>query len=132
MWKLSPLILSAAVVACGPAITGQRREPINPSISSPTTSLGGTQSERVQSGVPLPEGSPYAGTVAMGRSHPARVVKEAQMALRQKGYDPGAIDGSMGNETREALKKFQRDANLDVTGTLNPATAQKLGVDLTP
>lgn len=104
-------------------------ETIHPDISSASSSYGGTQSERNASGVPFPEGSPFSGTVSMGRAHPVSVVKDAQHALIQRGYNPGPIDGSMDEATREALKEFQRDSNLEVTGTLNAATARNLGVE---
>jgi peptidoglycan hydrolase-like protein with peptidoglycan-binding domain len=52
------------------------------------------------------------------------------MALAQRGFNPGEIDGNLDENAREALKSFQRDAQLEVTGTLNQATARELGVDL--
>ena len=103
-------------------------ETIRPDISSRDSSLGSTQSMRTQSGIPLPQGSPFAGTVEMASPNPVPVVKELQKALIQRGYNPGPIDGKLDENTREALKAFQQDAGLEVTGTLNPATAEELGV----
>ena len=106
-------------------------ETIYPDISAPGTSNAGTQSERVgPSGVPLPQGSPFAGTVEMGRAHPTAVAKQVEMALEQRGFNPGEIDGNLDEDTREALKEFQRETDLEVTGTVNQATARELGVDL--
>jgi peptidoglycan hydrolase-like protein with peptidoglycan-binding domain len=106
-------------------------ETIRPDISAPGTSNAGTQSARTgPSDVPLPQGSPFAGTVEMRRAHPAPVAKAAEMALAQRGFNPGVIDGNLDENAREALKNFQRDAQLEVTGTLNQATARELGVDL--
>lgn len=118
---------------------------------SPKGSEGGSRSERAgESGVPLSKGSPQSGTVDMGKSgsttdrgssgmssssgtatsHRASSsnVKEVQQALKDKGYDPGPIDGRMGAKTKEALKSFQSASNLSATGTLNSQTAEKLGV----
>ncbi len=123
---------------------------------SPKGTEGGSRSERSgESGVPLPKGSPQSGTVDMGKSggssgssgmssssgtsgmsgssHSANRgsgshVKEVQQALKDKGYDPGPIDGVMGAKTKEALKSFQSASNLSATGTLNSQTAEKLGV----
>lgn len=39
-------------------------------------------------------------------------VKEIQIALQNAGYNPGAIDGRMGRQTRDAIKAFQRANNL--------------------
>jgi peptidoglycan hydrolase-like protein with peptidoglycan-binding domain len=55
-------------------------------------------------------------------------VKEVQEALKDKGHDPGPVDGVMGARTKEALKSFQTASNLQPTGALNAETAQKLGV----
>ena len=138
-FSLAAGILTATAIASGSALAQSsgakqqdKREKITPDISSPSTSTGGTQSERTQSGAPLPEGSPFRGTVEMGRAHSTDDVKEAQQALRDKGHNPGPIDGMMGPRTREALKSFQSASGLESTGTLNPATAEKLGVDLGP
>lgn len=55
-------------------------------------------------------------------------IKNAQTALRDKGYDCGAIDGRLGNpynsRTRTAIKKFQKDNQLSETGELTEETYQ--------
>jgi hyperosmotically inducible protein len=56
---------------------------------------------------------------------PAQVMT-MQQALKDKGYDPGPIDGVMGRKTASALKKYQRTENLNVTGQMDTATAAKL------
>jgi hypothetical protein len=96
----------------------------------PNTSLGGTQSERArEAGVPLPKGSPHAGTVEMGAGQNSMThVKQAQQALKEKGYDPGPIDGVMGARTKEAIKSFQNASNLQATGSLDAETSEKLGI----
>ena len=98
--------------------------------SRESTSLGGTQSERDrETGVPLPKGSSAAGTVELGAGHSSRMnIKQAQQALKDKGYDPGAIDGVMGARTKEAIKSFQNASSLQVTGTLDAQTSQQLGI----
>jgi peptidoglycan hydrolase-like protein with peptidoglycan-binding domain len=55
-------------------------------------------------------------------------IKKVQETLRDKGYDPGPIDGVMGSQTREALRQYQKAENLPVTGHLDGGTAGKLGV----
>jgi osmotically-inducible protein OsmY len=58
---------------------------------------------------------------------PARVMA-MQQALRDKGYDPGPIDGVMGSKTASALKKYQQAENLNVTGQMDAKTAAKLKI----
>ncbi|MEC5323473.1 efflux RND transporter periplasmic adaptor subunit [Aurantimonas sp. A3-2-R12] len=49
-----------------------------------------------------------------------------QRRLRSLGYEPGPIDGLLGDATREAIKKFQRDNDLDVTGEITATLANAL------
>ena len=39
-----------------------------------------------------------------------------QKALAAKGYDSGPTDGLMGPKTRDAIRQFQGDNGLQVTG----------------
>jgi peptidoglycan hydrolase-like protein with peptidoglycan-binding domain len=55
-------------------------------------------------------------------------VRSAQMALRDRGYYNGPINGQMTAATRDAIRRFQRDQNLAVTGDINLATARALGL----
>ena len=52
----------------------------------------------------------------------------AQQALKDKGHDPGAIDGKMGRNTRAALADYQKAEGLTVTGRLDNDTRAKLGM----
>jgi peptidoglycan hydrolase-like protein with peptidoglycan-binding domain len=73
---------------------------------------------------PADSSSPSEGAKA-GREH----VKAAQQALKEKGYDPGTIDGVMGPKTQAALKDFQKAQGLQETGRLDGETMAKLGVE---
>jgi peptidoglycan hydrolase-like protein with peptidoglycan-binding domain len=52
----------------------------------------------------------------------------AQQALKDKGHDPGAIDGKMGPHTRAAVSGYQKAEGLKVTGRLDDDTRAKLGM----
>lgn len=54
-------------------------------------------------------------------------IYSVQRALKAAGYNPGAIDGIMGLQTTNALKKFQQDKGLPI-GNLNIETLNTLGV----
>lgn len=43
----------------------------------------------------------------------------AQSALRQSGYYHGPVDGKLNESARLALRGFQKDDGLEVTGELN-------------
>lgn len=51
-------------------------------------------------------------------------VREAQLKLREKGYYDGEIDGIPGPKTRDALREYQRENNLEGTGRLNAESAR--------
>jgi osmotically-inducible protein OsmY len=55
-------------------------------------------------------------------------VMAMQQALKDKGFDPGPIDGSLGPRTTSALKEYQKSENLTVTGKMDHDTAAKLGM----
>jgi peptidoglycan hydrolase-like protein with peptidoglycan-binding domain len=55
-------------------------------------------------------------------------VRDAQQALKDKGYDPGPVDGINGPLTRAAVRNYQQKENLDADGRLGPKTLDSLGV----
>ena len=58
----------------------------------------------------------------------AEQVKAVQQALKDKGHDPGEVDGKMGPKTQQALRDYQQKEGLKATGRLDTETASKLGV----
>lgn len=61
---------------------------------------------------------------------PDAVVKEAQEILTSKGFNPGAIDGWMGEKTRDAIYAYQKaHQHLEADGILGPATLSQLRRD---
>lgn len=59
-------------------------------------------------------------------------VYQAQKKLKEMGYDPGPADGIWGKKTTLALKRFQRDHGLPVTGKLDERTQAELLVKNPP
>lgn len=53
-------------------------------------------------------------------------VYKVQKTLRQIGYNPGKLDGLWGKFTESAVKRFQRDIGLPMTGQLDEQTKAKL------
>jgi len=56
------------------------------------------------------------------------VVRKAQEALDRAGYEIGTADGHLGPRTVAALKRFQSDRYLPVTGEIDEATIGALGL----
>lgn len=56
------------------------------------------------------------------------IVKRVQIALMAQGYYKGAIDGVVSPALRGAVRKFQGDRNLAVTGTITPQTLDAMKI----
>jgi len=56
-------------------------------------------------------------------------MKLTQETLRHFGYAPGDINGIMRFETASALRAFQREQGLKITGQANPETLAALGIE---
>lgn len=55
-------------------------------------------------------------------------IRAEQQALKDKGFDPGPVDGVDGPQTRAALRQFQDKQNLKEDGRLGPQTRDALGL----
>jgi peptidoglycan hydrolase-like protein with peptidoglycan-binding domain len=53
-------------------------------------------------------------------------LKKIQHALSELGYGPLTVDGLMGTNTAAALKRFELDRGLPITGEANPQTLERL------
>lgn len=52
-----------------------------------------------------------------------------QQSLEEKGYDPGRSDGIADDSTRRAIRDFQRDKELPMTGVVDERTAENLSLN---
>lgn len=57
----------------------------------------------------------------------AEGIRQVQQALTKKGFDPGPIDGVLGPQTEQALRKFQDYYGIKVTGRIDNQTLYALG-----
>ncbi len=67
---------------------------------------------------PVVEGREIAGDLAV----------DVQRTLARKGYYRGAIDGDLGPRSRAAIREWQADCRLPVTGQLDAATLRSLAL----
>ena len=75
--------------------------------------------------------SDYNDQPAYGGSQQSVVnatVSAVQSELTKLGYYNGTIDGVLGDEAGAALARYQQDQDISVTGTVNAATLQSLGI----
>ncbi len=73
-----------------------------------------------------PSAAPQAGNTQKPSDD---VVLRAQQALERAGYEIGTPDGHPGPRTIAALKRFQTDRYLTVSGQLDETTLAALGID---
>ncbi len=67
---------------------------------------------------------------ALSQSHDT--VRQAQQALKDKGYDPGPVDGINGPLTKAAVRQYQEKENISADGRIGPKTLDSLGVKPAP
>ena len=58
-------------------------------------------------------------------------ISQVQKMLKEKGMYSGDATGKLDNATRASIKTYQKENGLRETGTLNRATLEKMGVELT-
>ena len=72
----------------------------------------------------------YDGPIyTYGNLLPDQEIVNVQRALQQLGYYAGGFTGSLGPTTRAAIAAYQEDTGLDVTGVIDAATVQALGLN---
>jgi photosystem II stability/assembly factor-like uncharacterized protein len=69
-----------------------------------------------------------ATAVAAPAAKPSDTVRRAQQALKAAGYDVGEPDGRAGKQTLTALKRYQGERHLPVTGKFDVLTLAALGL----
>jgi putative peptidoglycan binding protein len=78
---------------------------------------------------PLQSYYDYDGPIyTYGNLLPDEVIANVQVALQDAGYYFGAVTGSLNFEMRAALANFQRDYGLPITGAIDEATVETLGL----
>ena len=80
--------------------------------------------DTTKSDAPTPEG--------MKSGADKEQVKAVQQALKDKGHDPGAVDGEMGPKTEAALRDYQQKEGLTATGNADAETMAKLSAAASP
>ena len=75
-----------------------------------------------------PDSSPtYRG--ARGDDRADGLTVDVQRALRHDGYYRGDIDGDIGPGTRGAIRQYQYDHHLEVTGRIDRSLLRSLGIE---
>ena len=70
----------------------------------------------------------FAISVEAKSTYSKTTIKNVQKKLNKLGYDCGTADGVSGKKTKAAIKEYQEDNDLKVTGTINKTLLTNLGV----
>ena len=107
------------------AATGRVQEPFTyGSLSSDGVYLTARAEPPPKVRPPWPQGTPGVAEAALELSRAER--RQIQLGLLRAGYDPGDVDGLIGDQTRAALKQWQASHGEAVTGYLNAEIAKTL------
>jgi peptidoglycan hydrolase-like protein with peptidoglycan-binding domain len=112
------IVLSSAVgLVSGPAWSqeapGETRQP-DPNLTRPG---------RGENDIP---GTGQRGTPELSKND----MQKVEEALHAKGYQVGKIDGTADDDARKAIRSFQQDNGMPITGMVDQRTADRLGVRL--
>ena len=56
------------------------------------------------------------------------LVQQVQERLRDRGFDPGSIDGRTGPKTVQAIRAFQESVGMKADGRIDMALMERLGI----
>lgn len=137
-WKLTTAAAIATLMFAGSALaqgtTGSAASGTDTKSEQPKSSSDTMKSSDTAKSSDMKSADKSAdGMKAQGRKGGAAMgdekVKAAQQALKDKGHDPGEVDGKMGPKTQAALRDFQKAQGMQATGRLDAKTAQALGME---
>lgn len=83
--------------------------------------MGEAEEETVETETEI---EPQAGTSRFDKE----TIRKVEQALKDKNLFDGKVDGVIDVKTTEAIRRFQTDNGMTVTGKLDPTLLQKLGV----
>lgn len=111
----------AASSASNPSTGSVRTTRVTPPVPSPSAPHAQTVSAPANAG-PVPP-APVGGNALSGdRARIARL----QAALSEMGYGPISVDGFAGEQTANAIRRFELDRGLAITGALGPMVEQEV------
>ncbi len=124
---MKPWTSAAALIVAGAMLAGSAS-------AQTTTPSGGPKAKESTGGAAGKSDTMKSGSMkdsttrgSAGTAGKSEQVKAVQQALKDKGHDPGAVDGKMGPKTQAALRDFQSKEGLKASGRLDADTMAKLG-----
>ena len=144
-WTTALALIAASTMLVGSALAqatspgDQSKDKAKTDMKAPDATKPDTKSDTMKSDTMKSEGMKSDGMKSAkqgkGKGDMARAggdaeqVRAVQQALKDKGHDPGEVDGKMGPKTQAALRDYQQKEGLKATGRLDAETTTKLGVE---
>ena len=132
VWKSVVALAVAGAFVAGPA-WAQTSTPATADKSADKSATGATGTAGSTGAADKPDKAAKSGEMKVGKGESAikgganqEQVRMAQQALKDKGHDPGPIDGKFGPKTKAALTGFQKAQGLKESGQLDSETMAKL------
>jgi putative peptidoglycan binding protein len=108
-----------------PGASSQSLRPLQQGAPEPQQSQAPNEARQAQSaGSQQNAGGAAGGAVNLSRDQ----IRQAQVILKQKGFDVGDLDGKLGPRTRKALMAYQQQQGLQATGQMDQQTVSALGI----
>ena len=130
MWAVGAGALALALGGCGDGTDRTMSSADGGAGLNPSTSLTMVQDVLRSTAAGARTASDRADPVKPawrnGSHATANDVKTVQSNLAAIGYRPGAVDGVAGARTRAAIRRYQADNGLPVSGKLSPELAQSI------
>lgn len=111
------VVEGAVLGAVGGGLTGALTKPSQVDMGDPAW-----KKSSAASSAPAPQ-----AVAAQPSLNQAVINLQSQLAAR--GYDPGPIDGVMGERTRQAIRAYQRDRQMPVDGQVSQALVASLAAN---
>jgi peptidoglycan hydrolase-like protein with peptidoglycan-binding domain len=77
-------------------------------------------------GASFGERAARAGTAHDRKPNAEAVIRTVQQALADLGYNPGKADGQLRSETQQAIREFEKNSGLPVTGRISGVLVARL------
>jgi peptidoglycan hydrolase-like protein with peptidoglycan-binding domain len=129
---LGRIFIVPSLIALTPvAIWAQAAPQTTPPPSSGRAQSGGDAAITGQSDTDVRQsGGQKTPTSSAGMAASSEEITKLQQALKDRGQDPGTVNGVMTPQTQQALKSFQAQQGLNATGTLDSQSRTALGLGL--
>lgn len=124
------MMLPAMTPAPPPTPPAATTKPEAPALAKPPAPEKEAPIKAPEPSKPQPRPEEGGSGPLLRRGAKGEPVAKLQRRLKELGVDPGPIDGDFGPRTENAVRKYQKQQDLDSDGVVGPKTWNKLGIDV--